>query len=184
MSTGLPKSVAEGDLQLVPVAADGSKAVTGLPPKPPGDGSKSSAIVEYTKPLFKEEEEDLEIKLRRIIENVPVRVSNTSGSSAGSGSGDFHQYRQMRRKEQDRLARIEVDYQRRKEVAEFIMRKEERLKAAEERTAKKRLKRQKKKQRKKEKRSKPNGDGENLQREAASSDDSSDSDAERNPGGS
>ncbi|OVA15913.1 Protein of unknown function DUF1168 [Macleaya cordata] len=57
----------------------------------------------------------------------------------------------MRRKEQDRLARMDADYQRRKEVAEFNMRREERMKAAEERTAKKRLKRQKKKQRKKEK---------------------------------
>jgi hypothetical protein len=71
MSMGRPK-----DLQLVD--------------KPePSAGSK--ALVEYTPPVFKEEEEDLEIKLRRILENVPVRVSNTSGSSAGSGSGDFHQ---------------------------------------------------------------------------------------------
>ena len=55
----------------------------------PSAGSK--ALVEYTPPVFKEEEEDLEVKLRRILDNVPVRVSNTSGSSAGSGSGDFHQ---------------------------------------------------------------------------------------------
>lgn len=57
----------------------------------------------------------------------------------------------MRRKEQDRLARIDEDYQKRKETAEFNLRREERLKAAEDRTAKKRQKRQKKKERKKEK---------------------------------
>jgi hypothetical protein len=60
----------------------------------------------------------------------------------------------MRRREQDRIARMDADYQRRKEMAEFELRREERLKAAEERTAKKCLKRQKKKQRKKEKRTK------------------------------
>jgi hypothetical protein len=58
----------------------------------------------------------------------------------------------MRRREQDRLARMDVDYQRRKELAEFTMRREERMKAAEERTVKKRLKRQKKKQRKRRRR--------------------------------
>lgn len=83
MSTGRPK---DGDLQVV---AAPEKTKPALPPLPPGAGS--TALVEYTAPAFKEEEEDLEVKLRRIIENVPVRVSNTSGSSAGSGSGDFHQ---------------------------------------------------------------------------------------------
>lgn len=166
----------EGDLQIVQVD-DKPSTVAALPPRPPGSGGSSSnnALVEYTRPLFKEEEEDLEIKLRRILENVPVRVSNTSGSSAGSGSGDFHQYRQMRRKEQDRLVRMEVDYQRRKEVAEFEYRREQRLKAAEEQSAKKRAKRQKKKQRKKEKRSKLNAAGEEHQKVDVS-DDSGDSD--------
>lgn len=74
-------------------AAEASKSA--LPPVPapaPAPAAPGSALVEYKKPdLLREEEEDLEIKLRRIIENVPVRVSNTSGSSAGSGSGDFHQ---------------------------------------------------------------------------------------------
>lgn len=102
----------------------------------------------------KPEDEELETKLRRILEHVPVRISNTSGSSAGSGSGDFHQYRQMRRREQDRLARMELDYQKRKEESEFLVRRESRLKAAEERTSKKRAKRQKKKQKRLEKRSK------------------------------
>ncbi|GAV88769.1 DUF1168 domain-containing protein [Cephalotus follicularis] len=144
----------------------------------PKTAAASTALVDYTAPVFKEEEEDIEIKLRRILENVPVRVSNTSGSSAGSGSGDFHQYRQMRRKEQDRLARMDADYQRRKEVAEFNMRREERLKSAEERTAKKRLKRQKKKQRKREKKkSKVHADGEQKdQQNEEPSDGSQDSD--------
>ncbi|XP_054800747.1 uncharacterized protein LOC129304926 [Prosopis cineraria] len=168
MSTGKPK---DGDLQVVSLP-DKSK-----PPLPPG-AATSNALVEYTPVGFKEDEEDLEVKLRRIIDNVPVRVSNTSGSSAGSGSGDFHQYRQMRRKEQDRLARMEVDYQKRKEVAEFNMRREERLKAAEERTAKKRLKRQKKKQRKKEKRSKLNAGEEQQHKEESSDDGDSDNEEE------
>ncbi|KAI4989474.1 hypothetical protein ZWY2020_036791 [Hordeum vulgare] len=75
-------------------------------------GGKSSGGVK-----LREDEEDIEVKLRRIMENVPVRASNTSGSSAGSGSGDFHQYRQMRRREQDRITRMETDYEKRKQVA-------------------------------------------------------------------
>ncbi|KAJ4966129.1 hypothetical protein NE237_017978 [Protea cynaroides] len=170
MSYGRPKDLTERDLHIVHVP---DKPLTTLPPLPPAAGS--NALVEY-KPLPKEEEEDLEVKLRRIIDHVPVRVSNTSGSSAGSGSGDFHQYRQMRRKEQDRLARMDVDYEKRKELAEFNMRREERMKAAEERTAKKRLKRQKKKQKKKEKKSKLNTGGGEEQKEGSSDDDDEDSD--------
>lgn len=63
------------------------------------------------------------------------------------------QYRQMRRREQDRLARMEVDYQKRTAEREFLQRREERLLAAEERTAKKRALRQKKKEKKKLKKS-------------------------------
>ncbi|XP_076901728.1 uncharacterized protein LOC143556235 [Bidens hawaiensis] len=128
--------------------------------KPSGEiqivSTSTTDLVEYSAPSLpnNQEEEDIEVKLRRIIDCVPVRVNNTSGSSAGSGSGDFHQYRQMRRREQDRLARMDVDFQKRKQVAEFNKRREERLKATEERTAKKRLKRQKKKQKKQEKKMK------------------------------
>ncbi|XP_073312622.1 uncharacterized protein [Primulina huaijiensis] len=167
-SSGRPVSVAAGNYQLVQVV---EKAVSSLPPRPPPSSSSSSALVEYTPPVAAPEDEDLEIKLRRIIECVPVRVNNTSGSSAGSGSGDFHQYRQMRRKEQDRLARMDVDYKKRKEISEFNQRRDERLKAAEERTLKKRLKRQKKKQRKKEKKSKLIENGDEQQNEQSSDED-------------
>lgn len=143
---------------MVVAAAPQERPKSALPPLVPA-ATRSTALVEYA-PVSKEEDDDLEVKLRRILEHVPVRVSNTSGSSAGSGSGDFHQYRQMRRKEQDRLTRMDVDYKKRKEEAEFNARREERLKAAEERTAKKRMKRQKKKLKKKEKKIKLNaGDG-------------------------
>lgn len=40
---------------------------------------------------------NFEEKLKKISEEVPVRVSNVSGSSAGAGSGDFHQARPRRR---------------------------------------------------------------------------------------
>uniref|UniRef100_A0A7N0TW59 Uncharacterized protein n=1 Tax=Kalanchoe fedtschenkoi TaxID=63787 RepID=A0A7N0TW59_KALFE len=91
MSTGrppLPPSAAKSTALALPSgpASTDSKETKALS-APVG----STALVEYTPPVLQPEDEDLEVKLRRIIENVPVRVSNTSGSSAGSGSGDFHQ---------------------------------------------------------------------------------------------
>jgi hypothetical protein len=57
----------------------------------------------------------------------------------------------MRRREQDRLARMEYDYQKRTEEQDFLVRREERMRASEERTAKKRAKRLKKKESKRQK---------------------------------
>ena len=85
MSTGRPE---DGELQVV---AAPEKKKPAIPPLPLAASAGSTALVEYTAPVLKEEEEDLEVKLWRILENVPVRVSNTSGSSAGSGSGHFYQ---------------------------------------------------------------------------------------------
>lgn len=72
-------------MQLVAVSSSSGGGGTGKELALVEDGSGKRKV------MLREDEEDLEVKLRRIMEHVPVRVSNTSGSSAGSGSGDFHQ---------------------------------------------------------------------------------------------
>ncbi|KAL4183180.1 hypothetical protein AMTRI_Chr11g96910 [Amborella trichopoda] len=67
---------------------------------------------------------------------VPYRLGSCPGTTAHFGRLGLS-YRQMRQKEQDRLARMDVDYQRRKKIAEFNTRREERIKAAEEQTKQK-----------------------------------------------
>lgn len=52
------------------------------------------------------------MKLRYIVEDVPDRLYHTMGSNAGAGSGEFHTYRHSRRREQERLARIDEDHER------------------------------------------------------------------------
>jgi len=98
-----------------------------------------------------EEAELHEKKLKIIQETVPTRTFNVCGSSAGAGSGDFHQYRMIRRRENARLKRMNADAL----EEETRLYREQRLtvlkKSEERRTAKNRNKRMKEKIRKKSK---------------------------------
>ena len=71
---------------------------------------------------------------------------NVMGSSAGAGSGEFHVYRQIRRKEFDRQKELGRRKDRDDSNDAYHLKLQENEKASEERTAKKRAKRLKKKQ--------------------------------------
>ena len=76
------------------------------------------------------------------------RVDNVQSSTAGAGSGDFHQYRQLRRKERYRLIRMEVEHRRQAEATEMSERRKDRERECSLRTQKKALKRKMKKEKK------------------------------------
>ena len=81
----------------------------------------------------------------------PEFVYNVMGSSAGAGSGEFHVYRQIRRKEFLRTKVLDEQLSKEKLNEEYHAKLEENQREAEERTAKKRAKRMKKKEKLKKK---------------------------------
>lgn len=76
---------------------------------------------------------------------IPTFVRNVMGSSAGAGSGEFHVYRHLRRKEYARQKQIQEKSHAEHLDEAFQDKLEQNRQTAEERTAKKRAKRQKKK---------------------------------------
>jgi len=94
----------------------------------------------------------------------PEFVYNVMGSSAGAGSGEFHVYRQIRRKETLRQNVLGAQKEKRDLNDAYHQKLAENERAAEERTAKKRNKRMKKKEKAKkrkeeQKMAKQKGDG-------------------------
>lgn len=81
----------------------------------------------------------------------PDFVRNVMGSSAGAGSGEFHVYRYLRRKEMARLKEMEKNATEEELDALYKIQLEKKKELAKEITAKKRAKREKKKLRKREK---------------------------------
>lgn len=103
--------------------------------------------------------------------SVPEFVRNVMGSSAGAGSGEFHVYRHLRRKEYARQKYIEEKAAKEKLDEEFHKKIEENRKKAELKTAKKRAKRLKRKEKKKAKKAEK---ASNINKNEKSDDDDSD----------
>ncbi|XP_063238741.1 PRKR-interacting protein 1 homolog [Bacillus rossius redtenbacheri] len=107
--------------------------------------------------------------------HVPDFVRNVMGSSAGAGSGEFHVYRHLRRKEYARQKFIQEKAERELLEESYCKKIEENRQEAEERTAKKRKKRLKKKEKMKQKKLKSkssNLDSSNDKQEQSSNDES------------
>lgn len=78
----------------------------------------------------------------------PEFVRDVMGSSAGAGSGEFHVYRHLRRREYQRQDFLDKLAEKQDKDVEYLQKLEQNKRAAEERTAKRRKKREKLKMKK------------------------------------
>lgn len=78
----------------------------------------------------------------------PEFVRDVMGSSAGAGSGEFHVYRHLRRREYQRQDFLDKMAEKQDKDVEYLEKLKQNQQAAEERTAKRRKKREKLKQKK------------------------------------
>ncbi|KFO35468.1 PRKR-interacting protein 1 [Fukomys damarensis] len=122
--------------------------------RPPRPKKEPQALV-----IPKNAAEEQKLKLERLMKNpdkavpIPEKMSewaprpppefvrDVMGSSAGAGSGEFHVYRHLRRREYQRQDYMDAMAEKQKLDAEFQKRLEKNKVAAEEQTAKRRKKR-------------------------------------------
>lgn len=113
---------------------------------------------------------------------VPEFVRNVMGSSAGAGSGEFHVYRHLRRKEYTRQKMIDEKGKRERLDDEYHEKLEENKRKMEEKTAKNRAKRLKRKQKLNMKRKLSKGSSKNISASKGSTTEEEDSDEEKSSG--
>ncbi|VVT48571.1 uncharacterized protein SAPINGB_P001844 [Magnusiomyces paraingens] len=98
--------------------------------------------------LLKHPEREVELSRpsrKRGVSPPPEIVANVPSSSAGAGSGEFHVYKQARRKEYMRLKIFEEETREEKSQRDFEQKKAEMQKRDESKTNKNRAKRQRRK---------------------------------------
>ncbi|XP_012677413.1 PRKR-interacting protein 1 homolog [Clupea harengus] len=135
-----------------------ANAKTGKPGKP---GKESQPLI-----IAKTPAEEQRLKLERLMRNpdkpapIPERpkdwnprappefVRDVMGSSAGAGSGEFHVYRHLRRREYQRQDHLDRMSDRQKLDDDYLDKVKENQQAAVDRTSKRRKKREKLKQKK------------------------------------
>ncbi|XP_060652914.1 PRKR-interacting protein 1 homolog [Drosophila nasuta] len=141
--------------------------------KPLGPFIKSATDLQRLKleKLMKNPEKPVVIPEQRrerdYMSSVPTFVRNVMGSSAGAGSGEFHVYRHLRRKEYARQKNIQNQSLREAADDAFQQKLDDNKRIAEERTAKKRAKRLKKKQRAKQPREQKSNDSKKPEESAS-----------------
>ncbi len=112
----------------------------------------------------------------------PDFVRNVMGSSAGAGSGEFHVYRHLRRKEYARQKYIQESAKLDAEDVEFQRRIEQHKEEADQKTAKKRAKRLKKKMKAKQKKNgSKSANGGNSKSDSSEESDNDDNDNGASP---
>ncbi|KAH8297470.1 hypothetical protein KR044_012341, partial [Drosophila immigrans] len=165
---------------------DSDSSDSGGKDKPLGPFIKSATDLQRLKleKLMKNPEKPVVIPEQRrerdYMSSVPTFVRNVMGSSAGAGSGEFHVYRHLRRKEYARQKNIQNQSLREAADDAFQQKLDDNKRIAEERTAKKRAKRLKKKQRAKQPREKKANEAKNSEsdsNDSASEADQNDEDA-------
>ncbi|KAJ7407355.1 PRKR-interacting protein 1 like protein [Pitangus sulphuratus] len=111
-------------------------------PRPPRPRKEPQPLV-----IPRSAAEEQRLRLERLMRN-PTYVFFAAGSSAGAGSGEFHVYRHLRRREYQRQDFMDAMAEKQRLDEEFQKKLERNKMIAEEQTAKRRRKRQKLKEKK------------------------------------